>query len=93
MVRYFCKPTESHRFIRSVNKLHSYIIDLFRRLHSENIKDHINKIDILIVADADIEGTFAPGVILLSEQSLDQSHLEIRCMYLVVRALLGLLNL
>lgn len=47
----------------------------------------------MIVADADIEGTFAPGVILLCEQSLDQSHLEIRCMYLVVRALLGLLNL
>lgn len=47
----------------------------------------------LIVADADIEGSFAPGVILLSEHSLDQPHLEIRCMYLVVRALLGLLNL
>ncbi len=93
LLRYFCKPSESHRLARNVNALHKYILDVFRRLAAENIKDYVNKIDILIIADREVEGYFAPGVILLSEETLTAPVLEIRCLYLIVRALLGLLQL
>ena len=66
LLRYFCKPTESHRLAKNINKVHCYILDVFRRLSGDNIKDYINKIDILIIADREIEGHFSPGVILLS---------------------------
>jgi hypothetical protein len=39
--------------MRNVNRIHNYILDLFKKLQSENIKSYINKIDLLIIADAD----------------------------------------
>jgi len=79
--------------MRNVNRIHNYILDLFKKLQSENIKSYINKIDLLIIADADVEGYFAPGVILLSEDSLKEQVVGIKCLYLLARALLGLLQL
>jgi hypothetical protein len=73
--------------------VHKYILDIFRRLTGENIKDYVNKIDILIIGDREVEGHFAPGVIMLSEDSLTSSAIDIRCLYLIVRALMGLLQL
>ena len=78
---------------KNINKVHCYILDVFRRLSGDNIKEYINKIDILIIADREIEGHFSPGVILLSEESLTTNSLDIRCLYLIVRALMGLLQL
>lgn len=66
LLRYFCKHNESHRLLKNVNKIHNYILDVFRRLSSDKIKEYINKIDILIIADKEVEGYFAPGVILLA---------------------------
>ena len=37
--------------MKNINKIHHYILDIFRRLYAENFKGHINKIDILIIAD------------------------------------------
>ena len=79
--------------VKNVNKIHNYILDVFRRLHSEHIKEHVNKIDILVIADREVEGYFAPGVLLLSEETLKEQVLGIRCFYLIVRALVGLLQL
>lgn len=56
--------------MQNVNKVHNYILDVFRRLASERIEGNINKIDILIIADREVEGYFAPGVLLLCEDSL-----------------------
>ena len=54
LLRYFCKHTESHKLVKNINKIHGYILDVFRRLHSERIKEHINKIDILVVSDREV---------------------------------------
>lgn len=78
---------------KHVNTVHKYILDVFRRLAADNIKEHVNKIDILVIGDREIEGLFAPGVIILSEESLSATIVDIRCLYLLVRALLGLLQL
>lgn len=40
--------------MRSINRIHNYILDLFKKLQSENIKAYINKIDLLIIADSDV---------------------------------------
>lgn len=74
-----------------MNKVHHYITDAFRRLNPD--RTAVSKIDILIVNDRYVEGYFAPGVILLSEETLLEKALPIRCLYLLVRALVGLVHL
>lgn len=93
LIRYFCKPSEVHALTPNVDKLHTYILDIFRRLSYENIKDYLNKIDILLIGDREVEGHFAPGVIVLCEDSLKERQIEVRCLYLLARGLLGLLQL
>lgn len=74
--------------------MHKYILDVFRRLAGDNIKEFVNKIDILVIDDREVEGHFAPGVIVLSQDSLTSGgNIDIRCLYLIVRTLLGLLQL
>ena len=48
--------------------------------------------DILIIADAESEGHFAPGALLLCEKSIGET-IDIRCFYLIARALMGLTQL
>ena len=67
------------------------MLDAFRRLHSD--RTAVSKIDILIISDRQMEGYFAPGVILLNEETLKENSLPIRCLYLLARALVGLLHL
>lgn len=54
--------------------------------------ENINKIDIIIIADKHSEGYYAPGIILLSEETL-ATNLSIKCFYLVVRALVAIVKL
>lgn len=91
LLRYFCKHAESHRFSKTINKLHTFILDALKKLvgHSQN---PISKLDVLIVADHESEGHFAPGAIILSEKSLAES-LSIRFLYLVTRAVAGVWQL
>jgi hypothetical protein len=91
MIRYFCKHAESHRLEKAINKLHAYIFETLKKL-SENVGEGINKIDVLIISDRESEGHFAPGAIILSEKSLGDS-IDIKCLYLVVRALCGIVQL
>lgn len=34
LLRYFCKHTSSQLLSKNVNKIHNYILDVFRRLNS-----------------------------------------------------------
>ena len=52
LFRYLCKPSESHRLTRNVNKLHNYILDTLRRLSSDHPEKYIHKIDFMIVSDS-----------------------------------------
>jgi len=35
LIRYFSKHAEAHRFTNNVNKIHNYIMDVFRRLNGD----------------------------------------------------------
>lgn len=92
LFRYLSKQSESHRFGRSINKLHNYILDILRRLAAEQPQKYIHKIDIILISDSSSEGVFAPGVIMIPEASLAES-LDIKCLYLVARSIVGLIQL
>jgi hypothetical protein len=65
-------------------------MDVFRRLSSENIKSYLNKIDVLLIDDDEAQGYFAPGIILLNVNTIT-NNIDIKCYYLIARAVMGLL--
>ena len=63
------------------------------RLREDGIVGVVSKLDIITIADRENEGYFAAGTVLLSEVSLSENHLPMRCFYLLARALLGMITL
>jgi hypothetical protein len=61
-------------------------------LSAEQPEKYIHKIDIMIISDSASDGLFAPGVVMLSEESLAED-LSIKSLYLIVRSLMGLIQL
>ncbi len=92
MIRYFCKHAQSHKISRNVDKVHLYILDKLRIVSSIGSFENINKIDIIIIADKHSDGYFAPGIILMSQETLT-GNLSIKCFYLIVRALVAIVKL
>jgi len=89
-LRYFCKQANFLGVAKNINKIHNYLMDVFRRLSSENIKSYLNKIDVLLIDDDEAQGYFAPGIILLNVNTIT-NNIDIKCYYLIARAVMGLL--
>lgn len=89
-MRYFCKQANFLGVAKNINKIHNYLMDVFRRLSSENIKSYLNKIDVLLIDDDEAQGYFAPGIILLNVNTIT-NNIDIKCYYLIARAVMGLL--
>jgi hypothetical protein len=91
LIRYFCKHAESHRFANTIHKLHAFVLATIKKLVGDEASP-IHKLDVLIISDRESEGYFAPGAFMLSEKSLSET-LSLRCLYLIVRAIVGVWQL
>lgn len=63
------------------------------RLRDFNIKDKVVKLEVFIINDKEIDGMFAPGVLILNEETVKELATDAKCFYLVARALLGMLRM
>lgn len=67
---------------------------MLKKLNDDNkIESYLTKIDVLIMGDRDSEGSFSTGALMLSDRSLDDNSSSIRHLYLITRAIYGMVLL
>ena len=73
--------------------IHKYILDTYVALSGEGIKNKVVKLDVFIINDKEVDGSFAPGALILNEETVKELNTNYRCCYLIARGLLGMVRL